>query len=827
MLRRRKPSRNGILKFGFIVCLAMLPGWSTSSGIAQETDTEKQAFTLHDTAANAQNENEYEFAAKQWQKLLDTYPDSKAARKAALNQGRCFYALKNYDSAILAFKKALPILREDQSPAIPELLLGLGYSRIQEGRRLADLDPQESASQFTTAANDLNTILLDHEDSPNANAAAYHRGQALEELGQLDQAKAAYQQSLDFKKDDLQIEAMYALGRINLEEGEYENAGRWYDRIRTVAVKTDGHRLLNDTNLNYADALINIGLQQLKKSDTEDANRKFAEAKTLLAEVTGDDKFDLRDNALFLDASCSMYLGDDAEAAKLFESVSKIENSKLKDKSLVLAGSSWLKAGDETRGVETLQRAIDSKSSFAVDAVHSMAMWLIKNGRDKEAFELTDKWVPLLDQHPLAVDVLLDRANASRGVPELADRSAALYAQIAADHPSHELAPKSLYWSAFSDYDAKQYDAAIAKADQFEKAYPGDSFLPFMREVRGDSLLMQGKHGAAEIVFRDLANDFQNDKENRSSWITRAGYASYLQGNFDETIQWLESQDASITQPKDKAESLYWIGSSLYEKERYADALQKLQQSMDIDRNWHRTPEVMLALCNAQLKQSQFDQAEATAASMLKLFPNNPDETVSRSLYAVGDDSLAAKDFDRAIRNFDLISNRFEKSELAPYAIYRAALAALENNDSKDASKRFADLMKKYPEHELAEKSQLARTSALRKSGDTTESIAALKTLVAEAKDDTNRQNANYQLGLSYVDARDWPNAIATLSSMTDSLKPDSPNADKIWYELAWAQRENGDAEGSLKSFATLVEKFPSSSDRTRGIFPAGLQGLR
>ena len=822
MLRRRLPTGNSTLKIVLAASLLMLFSWSAQPACAQESETEKKAWTLHSTAANAQNEKEFEFACKKWQTLLDTYPNSKAARKAALNQGRCFYALKDYGSAILAFKAALPILQEDDATVVPELLLGLGYSRIQEGRRMAESNPEESSSQFTTAENDLNTVLRNHKDSGIANAAAYHRGQALEALGQMDEAKAAFQQSLDFKQDDLQVEAVYALGKLSLKAGEFEDAGRWYDRIRTVT-KTDGHRMLSDTNLNYGDALINMGLQRLRKNNVEGANKKFIEAKALLGEVAQDKEFELRDNAIFLDASCSMYLGDDAKAAELYETVANLEGSKLRDKALVLAGSSWLKAGDEARGSATLQRAIDSKSPFAFDAVHEKALWLISADRSKEAYELTDKWAPLAKDHPLAADIYFDRANASRNVPEIADQSAELYAQITKDFPTHQLAPKSLYYSAFSNYKRlNNYDAAIAQAEAFEKNYAGDDFLPDMREVRADSLLMQAKYSDAEAVFRNLANDFQSDKVNRSRWITRAGFASYLQENFDGTIQWLEGQDASITQPRYKAEALHWIGSSLFQKEQYADAIEKLQQSLDIDRTWDRTPEVMLALCKAQLKRSKFDEAEKTATTLLESFPQDPDGNVSRALYAVGDDSLTVKEYDRAIRNFDLLASRFEESELAPFAVYRAAIAARENKNGEEAEKRFANFLDKFPDHKLAEDATLGRSNALRMTGNTTESIAALKKLVENADNDETRQTAKYQLGLAYADAKQWGDAVETLSSMTGSLKADSPNADKIWYELAWAQRENGDADGSLESFASLIENHPNSSTAPEAHFLLG-----
>ena len=71
MLRRCKSRENASLKFGLISGLILLLSWSAQSAIAQQS-AEDKARKLHDIAVNAQNEEEYEFAKKKWQELLDT-----------------------------------------------------------------------------------------------------------------------------------------------------------------------------------------------------------------------------------------------------------------------------------------------------------------------------------------------------------------------------------------------------------------------------------------------------------------------------------------------------------------------------------------------------------------------------------------------------------------------------------------------------------------------------------------------------------------------------------------------------------------------------------
>ena len=120
------------------------------------------------------------------------------------------------------------------------------------------------------------------------------------------------------------IRDRYALGRLSLSDNDFDNAARWYDRIRTIVDKKKGHALLDSANLNYADALMNLGIDRLNSGEAEGARKKFQEAKTVLAEVTQKEDFDARDSALFMDASCSMYLADNAQAAAQFQTVADI-----------------------------------------------------------------------------------------------------------------------------------------------------------------------------------------------------------------------------------------------------------------------------------------------------------------------------------------------------------------------------------------------------------------------------------------------------------------------------------------------------------------------
>ncbi len=802
-----RPSLAGLLFVAVLCC---------SSACAQDQDDakEQQAFKLAEIASNAQRDEEFRFAAKSWQQLIDDYPESSQIRTAQYNLAKCHYGLKDFASAVLAFEDAVPLMQQANSIELPDALLLLGYSRMQVARQLPKTDPEydkKFSTEMTTATVHFETILRSFVDFPNANQAAYFQGQAYDELERFKEARASYEKALEFEKDDYQVESMFALGILADRELNPEAAIDWYEKIRAVAAEKGGHPYLSETNYRYGESLMRVGQSLRESNDLAAANEKFKAARDVLAETASDEKFELRDKAMFQQAFCSLLIGEFETAAKQFETVAAIETFDLKDQAMFYAGESWLSANNEEKGRAVLNSVMNSDSSWSVDSALSLSQWLLKSGKPRESFELSDQWVKKAAEHPKEIYLMLVRADASLEDEKLVDRSADLFNEIAVKFPKNPLAPKSLYWSASSHLKAGKTDAAIEQADEFLAKYAGHEFEADVLEVKAESLLMKKQYAASEAEYRNLAGDHSDRNDKLSYWITRAGFAAYLQERYDETIEWLEKKEASITIPEKKAEALYWIGASYFQNEDYDNAKKNLEQSLATNQQWDRTPEVMLALCNVLLKQRNFDDAQKIAESMAEKFANDPEQNVSNAFYAIGDMAIEDGDLTLANASFDTVVDRYPKSETAPYALYRSGVLAMNAKNGDQAQSQFTKFLQQYDGHKLTSDVKLAKTKALRMSGNTEGSIEELKQLLADAKEDSAIKEARYQLGLAYVAAEDWSNAVETFATLTETNGTDN-DADKYWYELAWAQREDGKEEESLKSFASLVDSFSNSS---------------
>ena len=114
------------------------PGQSVLVAAVQD-DADQRAF---ETASLAQNNESYEFAIKEWDKLLAQHPDSKLAPRASYNAGVCSLQLGQYEKAIAYFKTASPKL-DAESGLKPKSNLFLGFAQFRHGKDLQDNQAQQ------------------------------------------------------------------------------------------------------------------------------------------------------------------------------------------------------------------------------------------------------------------------------------------------------------------------------------------------------------------------------------------------------------------------------------------------------------------------------------------------------------------------------------------------------------------------------------------------------------------------------------------------------------------------------------------------------------
>ena len=123
--------------------------------------------------------------------------------------------------------------------------------------------------------------------------------------------------------------------------------------------------------------------------------------------------------------------------------------------------------------------------------------------------------------------------------------------------------------------------------------------------------------------------------------MVRAGLASYLQGNYQPTIDWLEGAIAKLDSGPTQAEAWHWIGSSYFKLGQPQAAIAALGSSRAADANWRRADETLLTLSRSLEADQQGDLAKSTAQQLLDAHPDSP--LRAEAIYRLGEYAYAQK----------------------------------------------------------------------------------------------------------------------------------------------------------------------------------------
>jgi len=140
-----------VAKITLISILLAVSGLSPkqTATAAPQAEPDQRIF---ETASLAQNNQSYDFAIKEWDKLLAQHPDSELAPRANYNAGVCSLQLSQYEKAIGYFETASQNL-DAESGLKPKSDLFLGFAQFRHGKALNQNESQqEQATDLLTTA---------------------------------------------------------------------------------------------------------------------------------------------------------------------------------------------------------------------------------------------------------------------------------------------------------------------------------------------------------------------------------------------------------------------------------------------------------------------------------------------------------------------------------------------------------------------------------------------------------------------------------------------------------------------------------------------------
>jgi TolA-binding protein len=553
---------------------------------------------------------------------------------------------------------------------------------------------------------------------------------------------------------------MYALGVTQEGLKQWDDAGKTYD---DYIKKYINHR--------YASEVI------MRRGETLFAQQLYQPAAEWLAAAAARPGFESADYATMREAVALAKLGKQTEAGNLLAGIfTKFPNS--------------------------------ARFPVVLKTGHALARGLIRENHSADAIALVEKLLPHAQGQEETAALLMDRADAAAAIAARRAESIGFYADLAKRYPQSSVAPQALYLAGYGALTHGDYPATLQYADAFLASYPKHELVPDVRYIAAESRLQLGKYDEAEKLYAELLRDYPKHSD-AESWRVRQGTALELQKKYAEVVALLQSVAAQIKNREARAEAYYLVGSSLAEQKQFAAAVPELEASLAAAPKWRQADETLLFLGQSYFATKEAEKAHATLQKLVADFPMS--KVLDRAHFRLGEYAVAANDLKRAASEYRTVVEKWPNSPLVPNALHGLGWAMFDQNSFAEADDAFNTLVEKYPNNNLNVRGHYARGLARHQLGKFADAAADLQVvLTAGGVGQAERSDARYVLGLCQVGLKQPAEAAATFQAL---LKEDPKYAalDKVYYELAWAEKQAGHDKESVDAFAELIKQCPDS----------------
>jgi len=348
------------------------------------------------------NTGNYDQAVEEFQTVINRFPSTEWAARSQYNIGDAYYNAGDFEKAIEAYKSVLQ--KYPRSSYTIEAIDGIQFAQLSGG-------------EGDTSTDVLEEFLADNPTSTTADRLRYRQAENLLQAGDYDAAVSEFRQYIritnnqnllpdayynladaymrtgkkeeageafktiinDFSDSDQAALALAELGRIHFDEGDYEQAERYYSRLADK-----GSRYRQEANLGLGN--VNLAMNQIDKA------RSFFEQV-----LSGNSDSDAAKNGI---AKILIKEGQYEEARQILTEVSENSSTQSGAEAQYLIGQSFQQQGEFENALEAYSRVevlFEAFDTWVGEAQYNTAEIYIRQGNRGDAVSLLNS---IINQYP-------------------------------------------------------------------------------------------------------------------------------------------------------------------------------------------------------------------------------------------------------------------------------------------------------------------------------------------------------------------------------------------------------------------------------------------
>lgn len=177
-------------------------------------------------------------------------------------------------------------------------------------------------------------------------------------------------------------------------------------------------------------------------------------------------------------------------------------------------------------------------------------------------------------------------------------------------------------------------------------------------------------------------------------------------------------------------------------------------------------------------------------------------------LFERGEVLLGAGEHMAALELYQALANKFPENAHAPSARYRIGMIHyLHTGNKKKALDAYLSLILLYPESEEIATARRDMAEIYRRSGEHRKAIGEYQWLVDHSSGE-ERDVHRYNIAMEYQNLSDFKQAIVEIEDILKNA-PSEILLPKLYYQMGNNQYLNGDMEGAMTTYDTVIEEYP------------------
>lgn len=379
------------------------------------------------------------------------------------------------------------------------------------------------------------------------------------------------------------------------------------------------------------------------------------------------------------------------------------------------------------------------------------------------------------------------------------------FERVHEEAPNSDLGSEALFWSADANFQIGEYGQAATQFNSFIRQYPEHELVGAAKYSLGWTYFQMGDFANATAPLIDFLNNYEPPPIVLFPYETdtrlRIGDSFFAQGEYQQALEYYQ---ATIGDEPGGDYAMYQVANSYYRMNRNFEAVTEFRRLLRIYPFSSLREQAAYNIAYVYLNTGNYDQAIEEFRSVISKYPNT--EWAARSQYNIGDSYYNAGQYDEAIAAYQTVLDEYPRSDYIIEAIDGIEYAQLSAGGEDTSTDVLEDFLGDNPTSTTADRLRFRQAENVFQTGNYEAAVREFRQYLRVTNNRELMPDAYYNL----ADAYTRTDSLAQASDVLQTLVTEFPNSERAapaLAELGRIQSEMGNYKQSLDYFQQLLEK--------------------